>query len=354
MKKKLLLLQIVIPLMLLGQEYDKAYFNKEWLLTSIDSAIYYRISGFNDSVPEYDGVVIDYYLKTDSIQMVGYYKNGYRNGEFKFFFPNGKERLIINYLNNERTGFWKEFYDNGNVKIELKYEDDNELLIQLNNEDGNTLIKKNKVDYEFNETEPPRRIWEVPYPIIITKRIKGKLVNDIRNGKWVVYYNNVEVSTLIYKNGNLIDGYLLVNSQKLPITNSLAFSLMNDPIKLTVTESLFLQPGAIIKNNYVVDALNTYKIRMRKKTKINSNQELIDYINYNFVLKSRKDESVIKIIIYMTDKESFECTTIPRLSSTMLEELNSVLSTVEILNLDSSDSLILDYIITKEENLNLK
>lgn len=340
--------------MLLGQEYDKAYFNKEWLLTSIDSAMYYRISGFNDSVPEYDGIVIDYYLKTDSIQMVGRYKNGYRDGEFQFFFPNGKERFIINYLNNERTGIWKEFYENGNVKIELKYDGDKELLIQLNDEDGNTLIKKNKLDYEFNETEPPRHSWEIPYPVIITKRIKGKIVNHSRNGKWVVYYNNVNVSTLIYENGNLIDGYLLVNNQKLPITNSLAFSLMNDPIKLAVTESLFLQPEAIIKNNYVVDALNMYTAKNKKKREINNTQELIDHINQNFVLKSRKDERVIKIIIYITDKGSFECRTIPKSSSTILTELNSVLSTVRILNLNPSDSLVLDYIITKEENLKLK
>lgn len=74
MRNLVLSLLIIIPIVVSGQDFNKIYFNKHWVGTSIDNAVFYRISGFNDTIPAYDGKTVDSYFGTDNIQMVGYYE----------------------------------------------------------------------------------------------------------------------------------------------------------------------------------------------------------------------------------------------------------------------------------------
>ncbi len=332
-----------IALVLFAQDYNKVYFSKDWKLTSFDNAMYYRISEFNDTIPSYDGEVIDYYFESGLKQMVGFYKNGNRNGEFKFFCPNGEVKLVINYLNNERTGTWKEYFENDKIKIETKYKDDKEIIIQVNDKNGNTLIKKNKLNYAYMEITQLSHMCEAIDPAFFNKRIKGKIINNIRNGKWELYSDEIKISTLKYENGILIEGFMIYYGQKFPINNNIAFPLINDPVKLSITEGFSFEPGSIIKDNYVIDALHDYDISNKTKIIINDYKELEDYIYDNFQLISHKSERIIKIVIYTNDKVPVSCITIPKLSQNTKENLNSVIESIKQIELGGQDSIVLDY-----------
>lgn len=51
----------------------------------------------------------------------GLYKNDRREGEWKFYYPDGKIKLIGNYENNRPWGAYKKFYDNGQLKEEGEF-----------------------------------------------------------------------------------------------------------------------------------------------------------------------------------------------------------------------------------------
>ena len=52
----------------------------------------------------------------DKVKPVGNYKNGKKNGEWKFFYENGNLRYVFNYKDDEFHGECKWFYENGNLK----------------------------------------------------------------------------------------------------------------------------------------------------------------------------------------------------------------------------------------------
>src|SRR5574344_1055263 len=147
--KKIIIIVLFYPILLFGQDFNKIYYNTDWEVTSKINSIYYRTSDFIDSLLAFDGKIEDRYALNNQLEMIGYYKNGKKNGEFIFYYPNGDIRLIANYLNNYRNGNWKEFYPNGCVKIEAKYINNLELLIQLNDSSGNSVINDNK--YRFKQ-----------------------------------------------------------------------------------------------------------------------------------------------------------------------------------------------------------
>ncbi|MBP7508543.1 MAG: hypothetical protein KA807_12015 [Prolixibacteraceae bacterium] len=352
MKKHIFLVLTVIPVVLSGQDFNKVYFNKYWLITSIDNAVFYRISGFNDTIPMYDGKIMDYYYVSDKIQMSGYYENGKKNGEFRFYFPSGTERLIINYKDDKRNGTWKEYYENGELKLELNYKDGKEFIIQINdNIKGASLIKNNMVNYQFDELDQPLGIVEAENPALIEKRYKGKIINNLRQGTWTIYHNGKLNAVLKYKNGILTNGFLLVDDMKYTINDNLAFPLISDQYKFTITEAFMFEPGAIIKNNYVTEGLHNNSEMNRPKITINSRKELEELIYSNYDLRSLDSEDTMHIIISVDDKKPIGCRTVPKVAPSSIKDLNSILSSIQMLNFEVQDSIMIDYIIKKEENI---
>ncbi|MEJ0057439.1 MAG: hypothetical protein WDN75_18365 [Bacteroidota bacterium] len=223
-----------------AQDYQKVYFNSEWIVTSIENASYYRTSGFKSSLPSYDGEVSDYYIKNDQLEMTGSYNNGLKEGEFRFYFSDGKVRLIASFKNNNRAGTWEEFYQNGQMKVKLSYSNDSEMLLELNDSLGNSRLKQGSFKYRLQYVDilgagsqrSNKEEWEV----------SGSVMQTLREGRWNVRKNGQSYASMVYKAGILEKGYYFQNNQRIVLNSNLVFPLILDPVKI-LYDGEFCFPG---------------------------------------------------------------------------------------------------------------
>lgn len=333
-----------------AQEFNKVYYNSNWVVTSIDSATFYRMSGFNDQIPSFEGHTTDYYLNNNQIEMIGYYENGNKNGEFNFYYPNGNLRMNINYNNNNRIGSWKEFFQNGKLKTNVIYQDNVEKLMELNDSLGNSLLEDTNVKYTYYLKDFP----DSPSNLNSLEKnetdelieIKGKIVNNLREGKWSVKMNRKQYASMTYTQGILFKGYFLTPGyyglQKNKFTNNLAFPLIEDPSKFIITEKFFLEPGALIKNNYLTEGLNLYNSKSEEKVIISKYDDLVQYINENFTIQSSKIEK-IKINLKITNGIITDVSTDPKLSNNSMKYLKLIIDTIEKIEFITDNVLVIEY-----------
>ena len=333
--KKIIIIVLFCPVLLFGQDFNKIYYNTDWEVTSKINSIYYRTSDFIDSLLAFDGKIEDRYALNNQLEMIGYYKNGKKNGEFIFYYPNGDIRLIANYLNNYRNGNWREFYPNGCVKIETEYVNNLELLIQLNDSSGNSVINDNKFRFKQDGF-----------------KVKGQILDCYRNGRWKITSEKYGVAKLTYEKGELIKGVLKKDEEVTTIYFEGAFPIILEPVKFFNTENLILERGAILKNNYALEGIHRNKYLSAKKITIDTKEELESFIKNEFELTNLIKEETIKIKIIVEDSKPVNCITQPIIANNLLEDLNLIIGIIEKLNFMSQGSFEMDYKIELEEELN--
>lgn len=332
---------------LFAQDFDKVYFNSKWVVVSIENATYYRVSGFNSSIPSYDGKVIDYYFNNNQIEMIGQYENGQKNGIFTFYYPDGKTKMIENYCNNNRVGSWKEFYKNGIVKISVIYQDSIEKLIEVNDSLGVSLLKNNKFKYSMlldNTLNIPYDLGSSENKELIT--IEGYIDNNLRDGKWKVKKKGLLYASMTYTKGILNKGYFYTYDYsgvkyKNPLKHNLVFPIIVEPTKFYITEHFSLEPGAVLKNNYMLEGLHQYKYHSMKKIKIKSYNDLVQYIEDNFMLKSNKSEK-IKIHLTIHNGLITDFLTEHKLSNRSMSDLKLIFETIDGIEFSTENNLTIE------------
>lgn len=337
--------------LLISQDFDKVYFNSNWVVTAIDNAVYYRKSGFNSQIPSYADTVTDYYLNNDQIEMIGQYVNGLKSGIFNFYYPDGKLKMVANYKENERFGNWKEFYHNGVLKLHTEYEGDIEKIIELNDSLGNSLLKQNKLKYNLVYSDVPSHFTEVNSLLDdVTYEISGTLNQTVRDGKWTVRKGKQIHASLTYSLGKMEKGFFYTKGQKTPLYNKFAFPLIVDPIKFLITERFALEPGAIIKNNYITQGLHEYKYKSMKKLTIKSYEDLKQYLNDHFELRS-KTVGLIKIRLETNNGRITNFSTEPTISTYAEKDLRLLFETIEKIEFDWNKTITLEYKVEPTESI---
>lgn len=330
--KKLYFLFLILPCISLGQDYTKIYYNENWEGTSQKKSTYYRISGFNDSLMVFDGKVEDKFAGNDKTEMIGFYKDGKKDGEFIFYYPDGNIKLIANFAVNERDGTWKEFYPNGILKLEVRYIDNIELLIHMNDENGNSILHGNKVKFKQKGLT-----------------MDGQVLDQCRQGKWKIRSEELGLAKLKYDRGKLVKGSLAKDGIETDVFYNGAFPLINDPTKFYTTESLIFEPGAIIKNNYILESIHKNKYLGADKLTIDTKEEFEIFINEELELTNTKEESVVKIIFTIADSKPIRCTTQPKISNHSLNDLKLIIGMIDKLDFISQGIIEMDYKIELEE-----
>lgn len=341
---------ITTSTLLLSQDFDNVYFNSEWIVTTIDKAFYYRQSGFNPQIPSYDGKVTDYYLDNGHIEMTGQYENGLKSGVFSFYYPNGELKMAVNYKENERIGSWKEFYHNGVLKLDIEYEQDLEKIIELNDSLGNSLIEKNKLKYNLVYRDTPDGFGGVySQRDVVTYEISGKLFQNLRDGKWIVKKGNETYANMTYIQGKMKQGFFYSKGQKTTLLNNIAFPLITDPIKFFVTENFTLEQGAKIYNNYVLQGLQEYKYKSMNKVSIKSYEDLMQYLNDHFELRSDKLEQ-IEILLETNNGKITNFMTKPKISKLAENDLRLIFETIEQIEFDRNQTITIKFKIKPDES----
>lgn len=107
-----------------GQVTGRFYYNRFWQLTKKDSAVYFRVGGFDTTSHKFAGEVRDF-THAGKLTMTGTYRGGEKNGEFIFYYTNGNVESRGHFFENYRLGTWKYFYPNGFPRQEVEFVNDN-------------------------------------------------------------------------------------------------------------------------------------------------------------------------------------------------------------------------------------
>ncbi len=109
------------PLLINAQAFIERFYDEDWKeVPGADIARFYSISKKTDS----GWRTQDYYLTVNKIQMLGLYtdkENTFKNGDFYYYYPDGKIKAVKHFKNNLQEGLWLGFYNDGSLKDSSNY-----------------------------------------------------------------------------------------------------------------------------------------------------------------------------------------------------------------------------------------
>lgn len=157
-----------------------------------------------DSFVFYAGPVRDYYLN-DTLQMEGVYSNeGYKDGIFSFYYPDGILKAQGNFTRNAMYGPWKYYYSNGFLKAIVHYAGDESSFIVLDYFDssGKQLTKDGTGKFEMDMSSG---YGESQF------KLTGEFVQGKREGTWNFYKPQIDANLFLafkekYNNGKFKHG----------------------------------------------------------------------------------------------------------------------------------------------------
>jgi antitoxin component YwqK of YwqJK toxin-antitoxin module len=354
--KKTLIIIIALALHqnLFSQDYNTIYYNSNWEVTSMKFRKYYRISGFDFKRMTFDSIVTDHF-KDGNTEMTGKYLKGLKEGEFVFYYPNNSIKLIASYKNNMRSGLWTEYLENGDVSKEILYDNDKEKLLTYTDDKGVSKLKNGNCKFSMIFYFSP---YFESYALIDTSEssikhiIKGTIENGVKNGLWTLYeYNKIgstsgngwitkleprKICSVKYKNGEFLSGtYFFQNGLKKDIVSDIFTYLILEPDKIQRTESFFLEPGQLIKQNYLIKALQKDQKLFESTTNLEDESEIIDFFksNYSETVKNCVDTFRINISLKIDLLGKVMVNSInPKIPSAFEKEVKRVISKIEKVN----------------------
>jgi TonB family protein len=181
-----------------AQIIPRLYYNKQWLLTTRDSASYFRVCVFDTINRVFVGEVNDF-TEDGKPVMKGSYKSGKKNGEFTFYFNNGKPKSKGLYQDNQRTGPWKYFYQNGVSRSEVVFEADYAKGISFFNDSTGARLFENGNGKWMEEYEEPAFAQ-----LVINE---GNIKKGLKDGEWTCHLQDGSLLyTEKYSKGNMLWG----------------------------------------------------------------------------------------------------------------------------------------------------
>ncbi|MEO6720717.1 MAG: hypothetical protein ABIN67_10125 [Ferruginibacter sp.] len=174
---------ISLPATIFAQKItDTIFYNSNWQICEKSIAANYRIGTLAiDSFWFYTGKVTDYSI-TDTLLMEGQYTEyGFKTGLFKFYFPDGKLKMIGRYENDKMRGPWQWYYDNGSIRAIINLDGDEKdfKFVQFTTREGKNTLQNGTGDFEwFTGSKKITRPG---------KKVIGKFLNGKRSGIWRYY-----------------------------------------------------------------------------------------------------------------------------------------------------------------------
>ena len=173
-----------------SQTHDTIYFDSKWRISEKEMAVYYRIGSVNNQKGQlfYSGSVKDYYM-SGLPEMEGLYSpGGQKDGDFKFYFPDGTLAFSGKFYNDMPKGKWKFYYSSGSLKAEIYiYTVYDFVFLSYYNENGDTLLKNGTGKFEWWQN---RGDFNHPSESYGEFLFKGQFDNGKRDSTWETYKAN--------------------------------------------------------------------------------------------------------------------------------------------------------------------
>lgn len=185
-----LLASLFYAVIVQAQYTDTIYFNGNWQITEKAFAKAYRVGyvGYGNSYIIYTGKTTDHYAD-GSLQMEGNYSvHGLKTGPFKFYFPSGQVYTEGNYTNGLFDGDWTYYYNNGKKKSVINFDTSSRsfLVKEAYDSTGKATIKEGSGDFNLAFYDMKMHRYY---------RVEGEMNKGRRSGTWSYFllYNGKEV-----------------------------------------------------------------------------------------------------------------------------------------------------------------
>lgn len=359
-----------------SQDYNVIYYNSNWEVTSVKFGKYYRISGFDQTKMTFDSLVLDHYMY-GGLEMTGNYSTGLKEGEFIYYYPNNTLRLKTYYKNNMRSGSWTEYFENGEVHVDISYDNNKERLMQYKDTNGISMFKNGNGKFTMIRYYNPyfESFASVDTNRLSTKQILlGNIKNGYKNGIWTLTeYNKVnwlsgnewitkeeprKICIIKYKDGEFLEGtYFLQDGIKKDIITDIFTYLILEPDKIVRTESIFFEPGQLIKHNYLIETVQNKLNKNESKTVIDDESQIIDFFNskYSLTVKNCTDTFRINLSLKIDSLGKVTLGSInPKIPSAFEKEVNIVINKIDRVNHFTKRTLDFVYRVWCTEELDYK
>lgn len=182
---------------------DTVYYNQSWQICEKEIASFYRVGEFihENNFLYYKGTVKDYTVQHKIIMQGEYSPDGYRNGKFIFYYPDGKPKYEAMYNMGFATGIWNWFYNNGNKKSSIRFGNSENDFVFLNysDESGKQTLNDSTGDFTW---------YTIPEGTVFRNfMVEGSFKNGKRSGEWQFYIveegEKEKFFKEIYKDGKL-------------------------------------------------------------------------------------------------------------------------------------------------------
>jgi len=219
-----------------------------------------------DDEKPYTGRVFDLYKSTGEKKLEGYYRNGIKNGKWKWWNEDGKMDSSGTYKIGIKDGKWIHSTDIGNGKYEVKYTKGNIDLVTFTDNLGQTysgipVNEESKADGQYLGQEHEYNFSKYPEIFLTIKNGKedglatrwykdgqikqqGSHIDGKRHGKWTVWDTKGDgLGEFEYDHGQ-INGFYENDSLRFVSTYEIPTSSMENTF--LVGEKIFVEK---IKNN---------------------------------------------------------------------------------------------------------
>jgi antitoxin component YwqK of YwqJK toxin-antitoxin module len=169
---------------------DTILYNNRWEICEKPIADYYRIGTLAvDSFWFFIGPVKDYTMDNTLVMSGHYSQDGYKNGRFEFYYPNGQLMQQGNYENDKMLGIWNFFYENGKPKATVLLPENNNDFRFLQFSDSNGTIRMENGTGTFQWHQHELAIPGLTYSdgFLLT----GSSQDSLRSGDWKYYYIDI-------------------------------------------------------------------------------------------------------------------------------------------------------------------
>ncbi|GEM_PF-2472704 len=206
----------------LCQVAARLYYNKNWLLTKPDSAVYFRVAVIDTSNQVFAKEVKDY-TKDGRLVMTGYFAGGKRNGVFTAYYPSGKTESEGSYTDDERSGVWRYYFSNGGLRYEARFEGKSTYVVEARDSSGNLIVKDGT------------GIWIEQYNEMgtnILMTVRGKFKDYAPDGIWTQTMPNGTVwSEEVFESGVFKRGYRVLEDNTRIELHSSYTEVLREPAK---------------------------------------------------------------------------------------------------------------------------
>lgn len=183
-----------LPSVMPSKKYVRIYFNNLWEITTPDDASFYRITRWGSNAFYYDGSYADYTIKGQLVS-TGKYVSGDRNGEFKFYYPDGTLKEDISFDMKHPDGIWKIYYPDSKLNLVINANYDSYKVAECYDSLGKNMLKNGSGKWEY--TFPN-------YKNDYYNKLSGQLQNGKRVGHWQYWTGDRLFIDESYNSGKLI------------------------------------------------------------------------------------------------------------------------------------------------------